>query len=1152
MSEALISSIHLSSNRFMRSTDLVRDFDDPKGLDGYWLTDFGGTCLAQIADGFRPESGRRAWRLTGDFGSGKSSFALLLATALRDPQRLPKGLREHVLKSLPAAKRSRFLPLLITGSREPMTNAVVRVLHSKMSELFSRGAKSALIEEMEQALRHKNISDQKAIELLQESNAKLIQSGKSDGILLILDEVGKFLEFAALHPEKQDVFFLQQLAEMACRSGKKPLVVICLLHQGFNAYAEQLAKATQQEWDKIAGRFDEILFHQPLDQVAQLISAAIRADTKKLSVFLREQATAAMEQAIKLGWYGTSASRETLRRLPERLFPLDPMALPVLVRIFRRFGQNERSLFGFLCSYEPYGLRAFSQQPLHDKTRPYQLSDLYDYVRANFGHRLSAASYRAHWNVIESTIEAYQPNDPIELRTLKTVGLLNLLNAEDLLPTEEAITWAVAGGSVRGRREVSQILEKIAVTPFLYFRGKGRGYSIWAHTSVDLDSRLEEAKRAIPSVGSISEAIASQLPSQPIVARAHYIKTGNLRYFDVVYCQPDELAQKAVDYATRADGFILVPLCETARDTKICEKVAAELSLRKETLRLVAVPRPLSQLHQAVLDAQHWEWVQTNTPDLNNDRIARDEVKIYLQEARRRLQGQVQAYLGLNRYSGESSLKWFYFDHEGRAHSKGFKSRGVLELLSTLCDESFSKAPQIKNELVNRHNLSSAAAGARMRLIELMFVASDKPELGMPVDRKPPEKSMYFSVLKKTNLHRECDGAWKVGIPSKREDVGNVRPVLTRIKELIAAKPDLRVPLAKILEDLRCPPYGLRDGVFPILLAVIAIEGEHEIAFYENGTFLREIGRDAFLRMTKAPDKFEIQLCRIEGVRASLFQQLAGALQLTSSGKNVELLDVVRDLCQFVARLPEYSRNTRRLTATALAVRDVILEAREPVKLIFHDLPTACNCPKFEIGKSVSASDANRFVKSLRAALDDIRDAFPNLQHRIEDAIASELGFSGQKLRQYRVKVSERAEKLMVRVTENKLKAFVFRLFDESLAEPDWIGSVGSVLALRPPDKWKDEDEDRFQRELEALAGQFKRAESAAFAHGGGKGIRVAITQSDGTERQEVVQVDVEDEKALAELQSQIMRVIKQNPRLGLAAASKAIWSQIKTSEDSE
>jgi len=1156
MRDQNIASIHRYSNRFLRSTDLVRDFHDPKGLEGYWLTEFGRSCLTRISDGLRPNSSRRAWRLTGDFGSGKSSFALLLANTFRDAKaRLPHGLREHVLKIVPEAKKQNFVTVLVMGGREPMAYAILRSLYAALAELYTRGVKSALLEDLEKALKSKKISDQKALDFIQEANAKIVQAGKGSGLLLILDELGKFLEYAALNPEQQDIFFLQQLAEMASRSGQQPLIVVCLLHQGFNAYSEQLAQATQREWEKVAGRFDEILFQQPLDQVARLVASAISPITSKIPPPLKLGAEVSMAKAIDLGWFGTSTSRDTLRSLPANLFPLDPLVLPVLVRFFQRFGQNERSLFSFLCSYEPFGLRAFSLQSLNEKSRPYQLSDFYDYVRANFGHRLNVASYRTHWNVIESIIEAHNTEDTFEFRVLKTVGILNVLSSDDLRPTKEAVALAVTGKSFGDRNKSTEILSHLIERRILHFRGESRGYSLWPYTSVDIEGRLDEAKRALPKVTQISQIIAEQLDAQPIVARAHYIRTGNLRYFDIVYCKPEELPEKGKNHQTSADGFILVPLCETDTESKSSKAAAAALDNRTDLIRLVAVPRALSHLNQSTLDALRWEWVQENTPELNNDRFAREEVQLYLQEARNRLHTQVQRFIGLNRITGQSSLTWYYSDQEGSKTSVFQSGRHALQLLSSLCDQVYSQAPKIKNELANRHKLSAAAAAARMRLVELMFANSDKPNLGLPLDRKPPEKSMYLSVLLKTGLHREAEGKWRIGTPLPREDSAKVRPVLKAIKDILAKQPDSRVPISKIVEELRRPPFGLRDGLFPILLTVVAIEGEQEIAFYENGTFLRDVGRDAFLRMTKAPDKFEVQFCKIEGVRSELFHRLVQVLELSTKEKeSAELLDVVRNLCQFVARLPDYVRNTKRLSTPSLAVRDVILEAREPVRMVFHDLPHACGFIKFEIGKPASAKDAQQFVLKLQEALDELRMAFQGLQRRMSESLGSELGYHGQLASQYRRKVAIRAEQLLVRVTENKLKAFAFRLLDDGLPEADWLESVGSVLALRPPNKWRDEDEDTFVRELESMGGRLQRVESAAFGTANGKvgsGLRIAVTQADGAERQEVIHLSSDEEQELKELQSQIAKVMAKDQRLGVAAASRAIWSKLKPTEES-
>ena len=1144
MPELTVSSLHRYSNRFLRSTDLVRDFEDPHGLQGYWLTDFGQSCIQRLSDGIRPMSGHRAWRLTGDFGSGKSSFALFLANSLRDAKRrLPNRLYKQLVHQLPEAKKLQYVPVLVTGNRERIAPAILRAVFRSFGTLFSRGAPSGLEIEIQKALSSSKLSDAVVLELIRKANFKIIQSGKGNGMLIILDEVGKFLEFAAQNPEQQDIYFLQQLAEIACRSGEQPIMVVCLLHQGFNAYAEQLAESSQREWEKISGRFEEIIFQQPLDQIAVLIASALNIDTSRLPARYKKQASESLNQAISLGWFGTSSSRETLRRVAHLLFPLDPMVLPALVRTFQRFGQNERSLFSFLCSYEPCGLRAFSTTPLDTTQSIFRLADFYNYIRMNFGHRLAVASYRTHWNVIESLIETRPGDDVLKLEVLKTVGVLNLLNSEDLRPTKGAISWAIGGNSPAKRAQTSRALKDLASERVLHYRGEARGYSIWAYTSVDIDARYEEAKRAIPQIKAVTTAIREQLDMRPIVARAHYIKTGNLRYFTVIYCQPHELKEQAVAPQTsHADGVILVPLCETKRDSDAARIAAAESPGRDDLILITAVPRPLNSLHQAALDAQRWEWVQENTSELNTDPLARDEVSLHLQEARNRLQNQLQEFIGLNRIGGRTTLSWYY-----KGININLKNgRDVMRWLSNLCDDVFHDAPLIRNELVNRHSLSAAASAARIRLIDLMFASSDKPDLGIPADRKPPEKSMYFSVLKATGLHRKVKDHWKIGYPSPRYE-SNLAPALHAIKRSISSQPDTRVPVNELLKTLRRPPFGVRDGLFPILLAVVAIADEREIAFYEDGTFLREVGRDAFLRMSKAPERFDIQYCRVEGVRSQLFTQLVQILELAASRPNeFELLGVVRKLCEFVAKLPDYTRNTKRLTTTALAVREVILQARQPVHLLFHDLPAACGFPKFEIGSTISTKNTREFATKLKAALDELKIAFFELHNRISGALSNTFGYTDFPVSSYRPKLATRAERLLVDITEIKLRGFSIRLAEAGLSNSDWLESVGSFLALRPPGRWTDTEEDIFDRELSSFAGRFKRAESAGFAATPGTcGMRIAVTQANGFERQEVLHIDEKEDKTLKQLEAEIGQLIMRNKRIGIAAASRVLWAQM-------
>lgn len=1147
MKDATLASVFRPATRFHRSTDLVRDFGTAGALEGYFLTDFVKECLARITQGANEGSSARAWRLTGDYGSGKSSFALFLAESLSHPQRLPARLQTEVFSSLPKLRKASYVPLLVVGAREPMSLAIVRGLLKLTQQLFP--SKSGLEERLVKLSRATDtISDQVVTDLVEEVTHKIVSQRKGTGLLLILDEVGKFLEYAAQHPDRQDVFLLQKLGERASRSADEPFLFVCLLHQGFNAYADSLATPAKREWEKVAGRLEEIPFQQPLDQVVLLLAAALNPDARRLKQNQLAGLQKSMDAAIRLGWYGATSSRTTLRNQATALYPIDPMVVPVMVRTFQRYGQNERSMFNFLFSFEPLGLQAFAATSLSEAT-PLRLHHFYDYVRANLGHRLAVASYRTHWSVIESVVESFPAHDTLDVQVMKAVGMLNLLNSDEALPTEEAVSWAVAGADEAGRDQVKEVLRRLRSNKHLFFRGAGRGYCLWPHSSVDIDARYEDAKRAIPAVDSWAQAISRLLDTRPLVARRHYIEKGNLRYLRVVYCSVAELADRAKQEPVDADGQILVPLCETETEHRQAVKFAAEASItgKHSYIRLIAVPRSLDRLSGIVLDSLRWDWVATHTPELNNDRYAREEIVRFQTDALNRLERSVQDLVGLNRSSGRLQLSWF---HQGKPIPVP-NGRELVGLLSTLCDELFDRAPRIHNELVNRHQLSSAAAGARMRLLECMFASADQPGLGLPEDKSPPEKSMYLSVLKETGLHRASEaGSWTLGEPINR-DPGNVRPAIQAIRRFLERHADERVSVSKLMAHLRQPPYGVRDGIIPILLAVVTIADQKDIAVYENGTFLRDVGKDAFLRLSKNPERFDIQFCRIEGQRAEMFQQLAGLLtNRTESTKAPELLDLVRDLCGQVASLPEYSRQTQRLSKRALAVRAAILGAQEPVRLVFHQLPQACGFGVFGPTTSVSAREAKSFAQTLKDAVEEIRAAYPALEGRIVEALAQQLDVANSNPGKVREQLSRRAEILLPRVSDLKLKALCLRLEDSFLPLNQWVESVGSLLGLRPPTKWKDEDEQTFDRELLELSGQFLRAEAVTFALGEGKksgqAIRVALTQPTGKERQQVLFVSEDQTADFERLKDEISKLVIKHRHIGLAAASQVLWEQIK------
>lgn len=685
----------------------------------------------------------------------------------------------------------------------------------------------------------------------------------------------------------------------------------------------------------------------------------------------------------------------------------------------------------------------------------------------------------------------------------------------------------------------------------LYFRGLAGGYCLWPHTSVNLERAYQDAGRAVPTPRRVGPLIRDDLETRPLVARRHYIETGNLRHFDVRYVAVEELASSTIETDGSADGRILIALCETEEERREALAVAGSAAVKGRDDLLIAVPSPLQGLAKVLHEVLRWEWVSENVPELNNDSYAAEEVARQLEAARLVLDRHLRNYIGLRQLGDAMELAWFYQGKRLEVTS----GRDLLSKLSSICDRLYNHAPLIRNELVNRTTLSSAASAARMRLIEKLLEKGSEPLLGMDEKGTPPEMSMYLSVLKRAGLHRKSGKAWALAVPSESQDPCRVRPVLSRIADILEQAPDGRVRVNALFDKLRLPPYGVREGLAPLFLAVFAAIQERDVAFYADGSFLRNVTGYEFQRLIKTPETFEVQLCRVTGLRAVVFERLSRLLGPEPTGrKKADILDVVKPLCVFAAQLPAYTHRTGSLSDDARCVRDALLSAEDPAKLLFSSLPAACGLAPFLPDEAASASRVRQFVDRLKSTMDELRGAYPSLLERIKGDLLAAFDRPGT-WEEAREAIADTADRLLVAVNETRLKSFCMRLADRRLGDQEWLESIASLLCAKPASKWADIDVRRFADELNQLAHQFKRVESTSFtprAKGGEVQVamRVAITSRDGSEVERVVYLDPSEETRVAELEAKFDELLGDGGRLGIVAATRAIWGRLRSSED--
>ncbi|MCA9547124.1 MAG: ATP-binding protein, partial [Myxococcales bacterium] len=208
---------------------------------------------------------QRAFSLVGPYGSGKSAFLTFLTNLLaHGPAHKPAVERLNWM-DFAQGQRTRkdlvdvapLVPCLLTGRRVHLGTALLAALRETADAFWQgRGVNPPVVQalrEADDAAGEAAPDDDQIVELALALAAQIERSSRSGrGLLLVIDEFGKFLEWAALHPAQADVYLLQRLAEAAARS-PAPLILINVLHQDMASYARGLPRAMRDEWTKWRG-----------------------------------------------------------------------------------------------------------------------------------------------------------------------------------------------------------------------------------------------------------------------------------------------------------------------------------------------------------------------------------------------------------------------------------------------------------------------------------------------------------------------------------------------------------------------------------------------------------------------------------------------------------------------------------------------------------------------------------------------------------------------------------------------------------------------------------------------------------------------------------------------------------------------------------
>ena len=1163
MANVPLSDLFHVKGRYRRSVHLERDFYKENAIDGYVLTVTAREMLSRVISTLENGSSSKAWALTGPYGSGKSAFALFAAKLLgnSDSPTAHQALKLLERGDTSLYKRfkntngngnqsySGFCPVLISGERAPLSLALLRSLDRGLSNSNGAYTSIPIQQELKWLLETANsdsLPTASDVTHLYESATRQICDSGGSGLLLIIDELGKFLEFATQHPSQGDMFILQSLAELADRSQQTPLFLMTILHQAFAAYAQRTEQSQREEWTKVQGRFEDVVFTEPTEQVLRLVGAALE---KPYEIISKENPSTATE----LGLIPQRLNENEFSHLLQECLPLHPTVALLIGPLFKRFAQNERSLFAFLNSSEPYGLQDFLTQRDYDGSilPKFTIADLYDYLDATQGNELFTSSNGKKWAEIESALMQIQNPSELTLRMIKTIGLLGIVReaVPNLKASKELLLYALDTGEKEFDNEFSNAITTLETRSIVTYRRHNDIYVLWEGSNVDIEQRLREAQTHVDTRAALVTDLSRYMPTRPLVARRHLYQTGTLRYFTIRYTDLENFDIDLNEPLGDADGLILYVLPANDFEVKQLIEKATQVGITDRKEVLIAIPHSIGFLSNAVIQLAYLHWVSENTPELEGDAVARRELEKRFEVVEREVSERLSEIYDVE---NKEACVWYHQGQQTDIDSE----RARNEYLSKICDEIFSKTPFIQNELINRRKISGAATSARKKLIQAMLENGDKKDLG--IDGYPPEMSIYRSLLLNSGIHRSKYRIWGFHPPNRKNDKNKMKLTWVEIEKFLTKCEDVRQPIENFYKRLMKPPFGVRKGPLPILLCAVILHYRTEIALYENGSFVADLSMPVFERLLKAPENFELKRFRLAGIRTELFSQFLELLNQPIYSEDADLLTIVAPLMRFIAQLPNYTQKTQELSVEAKNLRDAVNNADEPDELLFKQLPESLGYSPFTT-ESTDTKELTDFFNTLQNVLSELGSAYDKLLNSLERILADAFMLEVSK-DELRNKLAKRAEPLLEITIETQLKGFLINLCNEGHDFTGWIEALATFLAKKPPASWIDTDTAQYEINLSQLARKFRHFEAVSYEkinhnESDTETMRIGITTPNENEQERVVKLT--DEEQTEKIEQAINKVFKEfeldeKPELRLAVLARISKKLMQLQDENE
>lgn len=880
----------ITQESFRTSVNIKYDIGNQTFLSRYLPTPSHAESIIKISEGFIDKDANASHIMIGPYGSGKSLLATVIANIVSkkvDQKSVQKlinkfnNVHQDVLESLDSLAKldRRYIPIILNGSYynfgEKLIEEIQEGLISEGINIFLPTEKNNIrkiidnwkenfpdtyenfINKINNTFNNYdlwiskiNSGNRTAIKWFKEiypeltsgaiyhddndgnflKNLDLILSvlkQNNIGLLLIHDEFGRFLQNLDQTRIYKSMQELQDIAEFVNRSNGL-MHILLISHRNMSQYMKGFHADFQAEFKRIEKRYATYFVESDSATYYRIVHQLMS------NKYHFEQKSVQKELLTKLKGFNLFPElnhHEIDNLIAHGCQPIHPVTLYLLPRISKVFGQNERTLFTYLESEDPYGFKEYIK-----KYNGYIYADtlfLYFFSESDFENIYDekTKSVIRTYQLIRSNLDARKKNAYCVIRFMTLWQLTNSNRVYNL--DIELISFAT-GLDVN---KVKEILEELTRLKFVRYNRIYKRWELSEGSSIVIEELINEKKlETTINYKSRVNVITNLFPKKYYLARDYNEEKSMTRFMKGQFFISSKFIKENFNdeelLLSNSDGTINYIILEKLEDyLKVTNKIK---EINNKRLIFAVLKNEFINIKDTIDNYLIVNELLNDQSLLSEYKNLKNELNLYKEDYKYEIISFLRSFIEFN-----NNVDWYY---DGQSILLNNEIE-LEEFLSTIMWGLFPKTPLVMNDSINRYNVIGIQERSLIEVIDRVLTSHYKENLG--IEGHGPNYLIFATVLKNNGIDlRKLN---KIECQFTRELRDDLIQYIENNKEST---------LKELYKIVSKEPYGIRPPLVPLFIVICLRDKWDQLMFYHNNMFVPALEGEKLYEMFKSPESY--------------------------------------------------------------------------------------------------------------------------------------------------------------------------------------------------------------------------------------------------------------------------------------------------------